>query len=161
MGYHFTRGSTLDRARLVKFAQRTYRELYPDREFAHLADTVERYLNRHTPLWWVEVEADESGLPSSRQIVGCLWMGNAVDQVDGDRHAHIFLLYIDPQHRRRGLASALIHKAETWAQQRGDRQMGLQVFAHNQAAIALYEKLGYRVLSHWMTKPLSERRSDL
>lgn len=155
-GYRLRKGSTIDRARLVKFAQRTYSELYPDQDFAHLPRLVEQYLSSKTPLWWVESQNnDDAGFPQHRQALGCLWLGNAVDQLDGDRHAHVFLLYVDPQHRRQGIGSALIHHAETWARQRGDRQLGLQVFADNQAAIHLYEKLGYQTFSHWMVKRLN------
>jgi ribosomal protein S18 acetylase RimI-like enzyme len=70
-------------------------------------------------------------------------VGNAVDQVSGQRHGHIFMLYVEPSHRRRGIATALIEQAQQWGQARGDRRLGLQVFSHNQGAIALYEKLGF------------------
>ncbi|WP_159787134.1 GNAT family N-acetyltransferase [Sodalinema gerasimenkoae] len=154
-GYRLRKGSTIDRARLVQFARRTYHELYPTQDFAHLPRLIEQYLSAKTPLWWVEAQQEENdGFPHRRQALGCLWLGNAVDQLDGDRHAHIFLLYVDPEHRRQGIGSALVHHAETWARQRGDRQLGLQVFADNQPAINLYEKLGYRTFSHWMVKRL-------
>ena len=102
-GYRLRNGSPLDRPQLVKFARRTYRELYPDQDFAHLPRLIEQYLSAKTPLWWVEAQHDdEGGFPHRRRPLGCLWLGNAVDQIDGDRHAHIFLLYVDPDHRRRG-----------------------------------------------------------
>ncbi|MDC0831572.1 GNAT family N-acetyltransferase [Geitlerinema sp. CS-897] len=148
-GYRLQEGSSLDRARLVKFAQRTYRELYPDRDFSHLAHTIEQYFSAKTPVWWVETETAEETEP-----IACLWLGNAIDQLGGDRHAHIFLVYVAPPHRRRGIASALVRHAETWARQRGDSQIGLQVFADNDRAVTLYRKLGYRTLSWWMVKPL-------
>ncbi|MGC9504800.1 GNAT family N-acetyltransferase [Baaleninema sp.] len=148
-GYHLHEGSSLDRARLVKFAQRTYRELYPDRDFSHLAQTIEQYFSAKTPVWWVEAEAAQDNEP-----IACLWLGNAIDQLGGDRHAHIFLVYVAPPHRRRGIATALVRHAETWAKSRGDTQIGLQVFADNDRAITLYRKLGYHTLSWWMVKPL-------
>jgi ribosomal protein S18 acetylase RimI-like enzyme len=64
-------------------------------------------------------------------------------------------LYVSPEHRRRGIATALLAIAQSWAEARGDRQIGLQVFANNPAAIALYEKMGYQTHSLWLTKPLS------
>jgi ribosomal protein S18 acetylase RimI-like enzyme len=86
--------------------------------------------------------------------VGCLWVGNVVDQVTGDRHSHIFMVYVAPKHRRRGIGSALVIHAENWAKQRGDRQITLQVFLNNQPAVNLYEKLGYQPYSLLMHKPL-------
>lgn len=150
-GYQFRIGSSLDKARLSKFMTLTYRELFPDREdFSHLVQTVENYLSSDTPLWWVEWtrEASES------VTVACLWMGNAIDLVSGDRYAYIFLLYVAPEHRRRGIARALMHRAETWAAARGDRQIGLQVFSHNQVALDFYRRLGYEIQSFSVGKPL-------
>jgi ribosomal protein S18 acetylase RimI-like enzyme len=43
---------------------------------------------------------------------------------------------------------------ENWAITRGDRQIGLQVFQSNTAAINLYHQLGYQTQSLWMVKPL-------
>lgn len=148
-GYEIRQGSTLDRALLVKFMNRTYQELYPEQDFSHLAITVEEYLSVKTPLWWVDFLDRESVL-----TVGCLWVGNAIDQVSGDRAAHIFLLYVMPEHRRRGIGSALVTQAENWARSRGDRAIGLHVFVFNQPAIALYQKLGYQTQSMLMVKSL-------
>lgn len=152
LGYVLRRGSTLDRAALVKFMQRTYQELYPAQPLAHLAETVEQYLASDTPLWWVEVQP----APMSDQAlpIACLWLGSAIDQIRGDRHAHVFLLYVALDHRRRGIGTALINHAEDWAKARGDRQIGLQVFQSNQPALNLYAKLGYTPQSVWMVKSL-------
>ena len=148
-GYELRSGSRLDRALLVKFMQRTYEELYPGQSFAHLLHTVEQHLGADTLLWWVK----SAGQPSP---VASLWMGNATDQVTGDRHAYIFLLYVNPEHRYRGIGSALMGWAEAWAKKRGDRQIGLQVFHKNQPALSLYQKLGYQTHSLWMVKPLDD-----
>jgi ribosomal protein S18 acetylase RimI-like enzyme len=154
--------------------QLTYQEMFPDQDFSHLAQTVEQYFSSQTPLWWVEEhgemgrlgdgEKNDGGMgrlgdgedfttPPNHPIA-CLWMGNAIDQVTGDRHAHIFLLYVEPKHRRRGIATALMRYAEDWAKNRGDRQMGLQVFQSNQAALNLYSGLGYQTQSLWLKKLL-------
>ncbi len=163
--YQLRVGSGQDRATLAKFLQLSYQELFPEQEeFSHLAETVKRYFSRETPLWWVElgdaaVSRSSPVVPLSpplSQPVACLWLGNAVDQVRGDRHAHIFLLYVMPDYRRQGIAGALMRHAEDWARARGDRQIALQVFATNQPALSLYHQLGYQTQSLWMVKPLPE-----
>ncbi|WP_290888283.1 GNAT family N-acetyltransferase [Fischerella sp.] len=169
-GYCIRHGSSLDRALLVKFMQLTYQEMFPSGDFSHLARTVEQYFSSQTPLWWVEEDGEVGRTgggenielssphppitPSPHHPVACLWMGNAINQVTGDRHAHIFLLYVVPEHRRRGIGTALMQYAEDWAKKRGDRQMGLQVFQSNQAALGLYNHLGYQTQSLWMVKSL-------
>jgi ribosomal protein S18 acetylase RimI-like enzyme len=144
--------------------QRTYQDVFPYQDFSHLTQTVEQYFSQDTPLWWLHFASSEEGqaslttspqspLPTS-SIVGCLWVGNAVDQITGDRHAHVFLLYVVPEQRRRGLGKALMRYVENWAKQRGDRQIGLQVFKSNTPALNLYNQLDYQTQSLWMIKSL-------
>ncbi len=60
-GYNIRLGSALERALLVKFMQRSYQDIFPQGDFAHLAQTVEQYFSSKTPLWWVDEEAGEQG----------------------------------------------------------------------------------------------------
>lgn len=145
--YSLRRGSILDKALLVKFLQRTYQEIFPSQDFSHLSRTVENYFSTDTPLWWV----NKSQQPSP---IACLWAGNAIDQVTGSRHTHIFLLYVEPTHRRQGIAKTLMQHVENWAKQKGDPQIGLQVFTTNTPALELYKQLGYQTQSLWMIKSL-------
>lgn len=46
--------------------------------------------------------------------------------------------------RRRGIGSALIEEAVKWARRAGIVKLELTVFPHNEPAIALYRKLGFR-----------------
>lgn len=175
-GYTIHAGFSLDRALLVKFMQLTYQELFPEQDFSHLAQTVEQYFSKETPLWWVEFLGKGQGdKPDKEDKVGntitspsppatssassappvpiaCLWVGNAIDQVRSDRHTHIFLLYVKPEHRRRGIGKALMAYVENWASARGDRQISLQVFESNTAALNLYQRLGYIPQSLWLVK---------
>lgn len=150
-GYSWRQGSRLDRALLLKFVVCSYQEQFPDQDLSHLAQTVEQYFSSQTPLWWVDVLNSNS---SVSEPVGCLWLGNAIDQEDGERTAHIFLLYVKPEHRKQGIGSALVQNAEQWAAQRGDRKISLQVFMNNQPALNLYQKLGYQPQSLLMQKIL-------
>ncbi len=160
-GYCLTKGSSLDRALLVRTMQHTYEELHPGQALSHLAHTVDQYLSQNSMLWWAEKETrippSANELMSGRRIkhpIACLWLGDAIDQIDGDRHTYIFLLYVKPAYRRQGIGRALMAHAETWAKSRGDRKISLQVFCNNTPAVKMYERLKYRTQSLWMTKPL-------
>ncbi|MCC5605798.1 GNAT family N-acetyltransferase [Nostoc sp. CHAB 5834] len=181
-GYIIRRGSTLDRALLLKFMQRTYQDLFLNENFYHLEQTVKQYFSSDTPLWWVEEEGEQGAggeinskfkiqnselknsciqqelPPLSQSPIACLWVGNAIDQVQGNRHAHIFILYVVPEYRRQGIGRALMQYVENWAIQRGDRQIGLQVFQSNKPALNLYNQLGYQTQSLWMVKFLSAEK---
>jgi ribosomal protein S18 acetylase RimI-like enzyme len=148
-GYRLRQGGRGDRSRLITFMHRALVELGAENDVAQVAVTVDAHLAPDTPIWWVDGPAGEVSGP-----VACLWLGNAQDQRRGDRHGYVLLLYVDPAHRRRGLATALLDQAEAWAQQRGDRQIGLQVFPDNAAAMALYRQRGYDTASLWLAKSL-------
>jgi RimJ/RimL family protein N-acetyltransferase len=75
-------------------------------------------------------------------IVGRLSV--ARDAHPASRHVADLGLIVAASHRRRGIGSALLDAAVTWARQVGVRKLELHVFPHNEPAIALYEKYGFR-----------------
>jgi GNAT superfamily N-acetyltransferase len=165
-GYIIRRGFASERSLLLQFMQRTYQDLFPNEDFSHLEQTVKQYFSSDTPFWWVEEDGEQRGRGAEGQgknnnaqcPIACLWVGNAIDQVHGNRHAHIFILYVVLEHRRRGIGTALMRYVENWAIQRGDRQIGLQVFQSNKPALNLYNQLGYQTQSLWMVKFLNTEK---
>ena len=94
-GYRLYSGSEKDRVLLLKYLSLSYQDSFPQQQdFSHLAQTVDQYLTADTPLWWVECCHDSARFTP----VACLWLGNGIDQVTGDRYSHIFLLYVLPEH---------------------------------------------------------------
>ena len=68
--------------------------------------------------------------------------------------AHVNELYVRPEHRREGVADALLAEAEAWAEKRDCVYVTLHVHRENDAAEALYRERGYGVTRHEMRKPL-------
>jgi GNAT superfamily N-acetyltransferase len=148
--YQLMTGTAIDRALLWKFLRVTYQELYPQQaDYSHLETTVDRYLSIDTPLWFVTTTE-----PDRSVKVACLWLGMAIDQISGIRHPNIFLVYVDPAHRRQGIGRALMEHVATWAKTQGYTQIGLQVFTTNQPAIDLYHQLGYQSASVSMIREI-------
>ena len=114
-----------------------------------VAALVDLHWQEDTPRWWAYG-------PGGRDTLGVLWLGNAQDPAQGDRYGYVLLLYVEPPHRRQGIATALLQRGESWAKARGDRQLGLQVHHHNTGAIALYNRQGYHPTALWMTKSLED-----
>jgi GNAT superfamily N-acetyltransferase len=86
------------------------------------------------------------------KYAGHVWVGSQSDFFTRRSGPWIFDLSIKPEYRRRGLAKALHARAERWVKSQGFGAIGLQVMAHNEAAAALYHKLGYSARAVSMKK---------
>jgi ribosomal protein S18 acetylase RimI-like enzyme len=63
---------------------------------------------------------------------------------DAPGRMHLVGMWVDPQHRRRGVARALVEQAVRWARQRQASEVILWVADHNIPARRLYERVGFR-----------------
>jgi ribosomal protein S18 acetylase RimI-like enzyme len=82
----------------------------------------------------------ESGGPDSAML-GLLW---AKCDTDDAGIVNLFQMWVAPEARGRGAASALVDEAVTWARAIGARLVRLGVVVDNQDAIRLYEHKGFR-----------------
>ena len=62
--------------------------------------------------------------------------------LDGDRVADLGML-VAPGWRRRGIGTMLMEALIDWAREVGAHKIALQVWPHNDAAIALYKRFGF------------------
>lgn len=63
-------------------------------------------------------------------------------------------VYVEPDQRRKGVASNLLAAAERWAATRGAVGIELNVFDFNSLGQDLFESAGFRPLSHKLAKKL-------
>ena len=80
-------------------------------------------------LWIVAMEDD--------RVVGYIGSQSCGDETD------VMNVAVHPDYRRRGIAESLIGILMTELKNRGSRALMLEVRVSNEAAIALYEKLGF------------------
>lgn len=76
--------------------------------------------------------------------VGILWIG--MRDRGGRPHAFILDIEVAADQRRKGYGRELMHATEREARRLGADSVGLHVFGFNDAAVTLYEGLGYRRL---------------
>jgi len=80
--------------------------------------------------------AEDDGLVVAR-------LSLARDPHPASRHVADLGLMVEAGHRRQGVGTALLEEAVAWARTVGVRKLELHVFPWNEAAIALYEAVGF------------------
>ena len=130
-----------DAAELVELARSVGSEpegwLITDGEWRSVGDE-RRYLRairRSTHAAVLVAETDD-------RIVGRLSISR--DPHPASRHVADLGLMVAQDARRQGVGRALMEAAEDWAREVGILKVELHVFPYNEAALALYEELGYR-----------------
>ncbi|MEO0397176.1 MAG: GNAT family N-acetyltransferase [Cyanobacteria bacterium P01_A01_bin.137] len=157
-GYRLIEGSTADRSRLITTMEKAYGELGAT-SLSHIGPTVDQYFAGLSVLWWLETDSAQASprigfTAQTVEPLGCLWLGQSVNQLTGALQAYVYLVYVALEHRRQGLGCALMAHAKVWAQAQGYQQISLQVFTNNVAALKLYDSLGYQPKAAWMTLDL-------
>ena len=79
--------------------------------------------------WLVALEAD--------QVIGYVGSQTVIDESD------MMNIAVHPDHRRRGVAEALVERLSDALRLRGSKALTLEVRVSNEPAIRLYEKLGF------------------
>lgn len=146
-GYYLRAGAAGDRGLLRQFLGALFDEQRPGADHdEHVDGTLNRLFDiRQAPLWWVLCGGETAG---------CLWLGRAWDQMSGSQTTYVHLLYIRPEHRRRGLGRFLLVWASDIARDRGDGQLTLQVLPDNWAALSLYAQMDFQTRALFLSKAL-------
>jgi GNAT superfamily N-acetyltransferase len=82
--------------------------------------------------------------------VGDLWLSTR------ETMAFVYNIEVRPEERRRGYGAAIMKAAAHRCRALGHPVLGLNVFAHNPGARALYDKLGYRVTHDYFALDLPD-----
>jgi ribosomal protein S18 acetylase RimI-like enzyme len=123
---------------------RTEREIV-DAESA----TLERALRPGTERAALLVAEDTEGRPGGYVYV------NVETDYFGRTHAHIEILAVSSAAEGRGAGRTLVEAAEEWARSERLDLITLNVFANNQRARSVYQRLGYAPETLHYVKPLT------
>ena len=93
-------------------------------------NSIRQELENELSFWLV---AEEDG-----EVVGYVGSQTVLGESD------VMNLAVSPNRRRRGIAKALMQALETHLAQAGSEKLTLEVRASNEAAFALYTRLGFR-----------------
>jgi putative acetyltransferase len=90
---------------------------------------------------WTDEQASLVALHRDR-VIGHL----NVSREEGPMTRHVASLgmAVAPEWRGRGVGSALMNEVIRWAKEMGVEKLALSVYPHNEAALALYRKFGFK-----------------
>jgi len=112
--------------------------------------SMEREIYPESPWSANQFKEELSGMPKTREYLVALdeleVVGYGGVALLGDV-ADIHTLTIKESYRRLGIASSLLEKLESWAIQRGAKALMLEMREGNEAAMSLYQKAGYQLIS--------------
>ena len=102
---------------------------------------------------WIAEAQGESASGSDRSVLGlvvvqCLHVSGVRSQGSIEVEAELESILVHPEARRRGIGACLLHAAIGWCVQQRAGVLRLEVRTSNQAALALYERHGFRLTGH-------------
>ena len=98
------------------------------------------------------VAKDENGQP-----VGFIWLIESTSGFTAAAFGWIMCIYVEAGFRGKGIGRRLMNLGERWARERGLIDIILNVFNQNEAAIRLYESIGYEVETKRYIKKLGAK----
>lgn len=99
-----------------------------------LTEPARSLLGRHPNITFASVRVDGRTVAVAR---------GTVDVAPGGAWLAVNSVEVDPEHRRRGLGTAVTAALWQWGRDHGAVRTCLSVLADNEAAVSLYERLGY------------------
>lgn len=102
------------------------------------SDPIDPFSENHMVLF-----AEKEG-----SLAGIIWLALREPFYIFDKpHVWMYNIHVSPEHRRKGVASILLKKADDWTRSIGRDAIGLQVIDFNAPARKMYEGNGYVFLS--------------
>jgi putative acetyltransferase len=121
-----------------------WRTVVAEKQFVR-SETVSRsvaYYRRHYfRRSWTDDQASLVAVLGDR-VIGHLNV--AREEGPMTRHVASLGMAVDPDWRGRGVGSALMTEVIRWAREMGVEKLALSVYPHNEAALALYRKFGFK-----------------
>ena len=113
-----------------------------DEDDCNMDDEIREWLNRairkdHSTIW---IEEEEG------QLIGFARVQDKKREENGViNYTKLSDLYVSPDSRGKGVASALINRTFQWAKEKKTTEVILNVYEQNTLAQKLYRKMGFRV----------------
>lgn len=111
---------------------KSYKGIVAKPDEAAAAEELREYFEAGWPVFTARLDGSLCGYLVCRTEGPCVWVES---------------LYVLPEHRRQGVASALFRRAEAFAAERGEDTVYNYVHPNNDGVIAFLRSMGYSVLN--------------
>ncbi|MDY7097934.1 MAG: GNAT family N-acetyltransferase [Pseudomonadota bacterium] len=127
----------------------------------HSLQEVEQFQAFFTETAWEQnagsnaifIAQDEQG-----EGIGYVNVREGIDDILNKPCAYIALLVLEKAYEGKGVAQALMQKAEEWAANAGYERLALDVFASNTRALSFYESAGFAQETTRLIKEITPNR---
>jgi GNAT superfamily N-acetyltransferase len=150
MSYTFRPASTADIPHLVQQRELMFREMGVECDYPAMATACARWFDRAVPdgtfRGWM-IAHEREGVVGGGGLIVLPWTPGPY-RLD-PRLGFVFNVYVNPPHRRQGLAERLMETMHAWC-----REQGLERIALNSSAggRSIYERMGYVVAAEPMMR---------
>lgn len=114
----------------------------------HSDDEVESFQAAFTATAWEQSPGKSAtflAVGEKNELIGYVSVREGSDEMLSEPCAYIALLAVERRHEGKGIAKALIQKAEEWAVGMGYSRVALDVFGSNTHALEFYKHAGFCV----------------
>jgi ribosomal protein S18 acetylase RimI-like enzyme len=144
MGFEFKKASEVEIEEIYELAGVNRREATDCQAENNREKMIEAY--EHS----AKYDAYFVCLMDSETLLGWVQIDKAFDYLTGDEVGWINDLYVKQPYRGKGYSKLLIEEAFKEFKMNGFTDVRLNVYSHNDKAIKLYEKMGFKDVSKFM-----------
>ena len=130
------------------FSERERQELDKEKWTKYILEGFEKLSKRETDK--IFVAEDES-----HAFLGYLWIGEGSNMMTGLKHGYVYDVFVKEEFRGKGIGRTLLQKAESYCREKRYSRILLMVSVNNQAAMKLYDEMGFKVEQTYMAKVIN------
>ncbi|MCK6258894.1 GNAT family N-acetyltransferase [Fictibacillus sp. KIGAM418] len=144
MGLEFKRASDMEMEEIYELAGENRREATGSQSEDNRQKMIEAY--EHS----AKFDAYFVCLMDNSTLLGWVMIDKSIDYLTGDEIGWINDLFVKVPYRGKGYSTLLMEEALNEFRKNGYHDVRLNVYTHNEKAMKLYEKIGFKDVSKFM-----------
>ena len=114
-------------------------KLWPEHSAAQMSLEIAQQMDDADAAWFLAFDAEES-----IGFAQCQLRHDYVEGTDSSPVGYLEGIYVEKEHRRQGIAGALLHACESWAGERGCTEFASDCEFQNTQSLDFHLRLGFQ-----------------